>query len=360
MKVFRNIALGVVVMMAVVIVGLCGIYKYMISPIEKGSPNTIEVEIPANSSTSTIARILKEKDLIRDEKFFLLYVKLFKISDMKAGYYDLAKNMSTEELVETLRVGSTKNPNEIQITIREGLNMREIATIISEKTENSYESVIEKANDEDYLNRVIEKYWFIDDSVLQEDLYYGLEGYLFPDTYSLTDNTVDVEYIFDKMLDEMDKVLTPYKEQIASSGYTPHQILTLASIVEKESATVQDRNKVASVFYNRLDKKMPLGSDVTTRYANRVDDKKQALTKAQYEFQSPYNTRLTNGTMDGKLPVGPISGVGKTSIEAAINPEKSNYLYFIANINTLETFFYEDYNSFLAKKEELAAVNKGF
>ena len=101
MKVFRNIALGVVVLMTVIIIGSCGFYKYMISPISKDE-KIIEVEIPANSSRSTIAKILKEQKLIRDENFFLLYVKLFKISDMKAGYYDLSKSMSTKELVDVL------------------------------------------------------------------------------------------------------------------------------------------------------------------------------------------------------------------------------------------------------------------
>lgn len=359
MKKFRNIALGVVILVAVVVVGLCGMYKYMISPISKDQ-KIVELEIPAGSSRRTIAKILKEKGLIRDEKFFLLYVKLFKISDMKAGYYDLSKNMSTEQLVEELRNGSKKNPNEIQITFQEGLNMREVAKVISSKTKNSYEAVLEKANDPTYLNKMIEKYWFLDQSILQEGIYYGLEGYLFPDTYSLTNQEVDIEYIFGKMLDGMAYALEPYKEEIVKSPYSVHQILSLASMVEKESATVADRSKVASVFYNRLKTNMSLGSDVTTRYANRVDDKKQRLTTAQYNFQSPYNTRLTNGTMNGKLPIGPICGVGKTSIEAAVRPAETNYLYFIANIQTLETFFFETSAAFEAKKVELQEVNQGF
>lgn len=359
MRVFRNVALIIVVVTTVVVVGLCGIYKYMMSPIGKDT-KMIEVEIPAQSSRKTIAKILKEKDLIRDENFFLLYVKLFKIADMKAGYYDLSKNMSTEELVEALREGSTKNPNEIQITFQEGLNMRQIASIISNKTDNSYDSVIQKSNDPTYLKKVIEKYWFVEESVLQEGLYYGLEGYLFPDTYSLTNREVDVEYIFGKMLDGMAKVLEPYREEIKKSAYSIHQILSLASMVEKESATVSDRGKVASVFYNRLKINMSLGSDVTTRYAFKVDDPKQRLTKEQYNTPNPYNTRVTDGSMNGKLPLGPICTISKTSIEAAIHPVETTYLYFIANITTLETFFFEQDADFNAKKAELEKVNGGF
>ena len=144
MKIFRNIALAVVVLLTVVIVGLCFMYKHMISPVSSDK-TLIELEIPANSSSTVIAKILKEDELIRNEKFFLLYVKLFKISDMKAGYYSLSKSMGTEEIVEILRKGSTKNPNEIQITFQEGLNMRQIADIISRNTSNTSDDVIEKS-----------------------------------------------------------------------------------------------------------------------------------------------------------------------------------------------------------------------
>jgi len=359
MKVFRNIALAVVVLITVIVVGLCGIYKYMLSPIGKDT-KTIEVEIPVNSSRSTIAKILKEKKLIRDENFFLLYVKLFKIADMKAGYYDLSKNMSTEDLVDTLRKGSTKNPREIQITFQEGINMRQVATIISKKTKNSYNSVLDKANDPTYLKTLIEKYWFLDDSILQEGIYYGLEGYLFPETYNLTNDEVSVEYIFEKMLDQMDEVLTPYKKEIEESNYSIHQLLSLASIVEKESATVSDRSKVASVFYNRLKVNMSLGSDVTTRYALKIDDPKQRLNDTQYRTQNPYNTRITDGTMNGKLPIGPICTISRTSLEAVLKPEETSYLFFIANIQTLETFYYEKQRDFEIKKAELQKVNGGF
>ena len=359
MKVFRNIALAVVVLITVMVIGLCGIYKYMLSPIGKDT-KTIEVEIPTNSSRSKIAKILKENKLIRDENFFLLYVKLFKIADMKAGYYDLSKSMSTEDLVRVLRKGSTKNPNEIKITFQEGINMRQIATVISEKTKNSYEDVLKKANDSTYLKALIEKYWFIDNSILQEGIYYGLEGYLFPETYILTNDEVSIEYIFEKMLNEMDKVLVSYKEDIEKNSYSIHQLLSLASMVEKESAKVSDRGKVASVFYNRLQAGWPLGSDVTTRYAFQIDDPKQRLTDAQYHTQNPYNTRVTDGTMNGKLPIGPICTISRTSLEATLKPEATPYLYFIASIQTLETFYYEKSSDFELKKEELKKVNGGF
>ena len=160
------------------------------------------------------------------------------------------------------------------------------------------------------------------------------------------------------MLNEMAKHLATY-EDYDYTNMSIHERLTLASMVEKESSVSTDRSKMASVFVNRLKKNMNLGSDVTAKYANKIDDKR-ALTAAEFQLKSPYNTRLQDGSMNGKLPIGPICTISKNSIDAAFNPDKTEYIYFISNIETQETFFYEDYASFLNKKEELASVNKGY
>lgn len=359
MKKFKNIALFFLIFSTILIVGLCGFYNYMLTPVSN-SNEIVELEIPSNTSTTGIAKILKEKKLIRNEKIFVLYTKIFKVNNMKAGYYDFEKNMGVKKLVEALQTGSKKNPYEIEITFQEGINMREVATIISNNTNNSYDDVIAKTTDSAYLDSLINTYWFITADVKNRELYYGLEGYLFPDTYRFQNKDVSIETIFKKMLDEMNSVLEPYKEDIEKSNLSIHQILSLASMVEKEAARDVDRSKVASVFINRMNRGMSLGSDVTTRYACKVDNKKQALTVAQYRTVSPYNTRLTDGSMNGKLPVGPICAISKESIEAAIYPEVTNYIYFIANIQTLETFFYDNSNDFEKKKSELKSVNGGF
>ena len=119
------------------------------------------------------------------------------------------------------------------------------------------------------------------------------------------------------------------------------------------------RADIVSVFINRIDSNMSLGSDVTTRYALRIDDATQALTAAQYQTQSPYNTRLIDGSMNGILPVGPICTVSKSSIEAAIHPTETDYLYFIANIQLAQTFFFDNSQDFEAKKLELQDINQG-
>ena len=158
----------------------------------------------------------------------------------------------------------------------------------------------------------------------------------------------------------MDMILSPYKNQIESDSYSVHQLLTLASIAEKEVVNTEsnpdNRKKVVSVFINRLNKKMSLGSDITTRYAIKLDDTRP-LTKSEYNTTSPYNTRNINNL---GLPPSPICMVGKDSIIASIERIDTKYLYFIANINTNETFFFATSREFENKKAELSKVNGGY
>lgn len=374
MKTFRNIALGILISTFIVIVGCLTFYNYQISPVSK-SDKTVSIEIPNGANAKDIASILKKNGLIRDERMFIIYAKLNKSNNMKAGYYDISPNMGVKKIVAMLEEGSKINPNEITLTFREGITMRDIAKVIEDGTNNSYDSVIEKSNDLTYLNSVIEKYWFVTSDILNDDIYYKLEGYLFPETYNFNNKDVTVEEIFNKMLDQMAKMLEPYKDDITKSNLSIHGIMTLASMVEKESPkdieykqneASESRRNVASVFMNRINRGMSLGSDVTAYYALKIDNAKKYVDEVcggrnciNYNVQSPYNTRLTNGTMNGKLPVGPISTISLASLKAAINPTDTNYIYFIANIQTNETFFYENASGFNAKKNELNSVNGG-
>lgn len=369
-KTFRNIMLIFVCLVFVTIVALGVTYKINLNPVDKSDSTKIEVVIPENTSVKEIGEILKEKDLIKSSTFFNIYVKLFKVGNMKASTYYLSRDMDFETIIDTLVQGNSYNPNEITITFKEGINMRDIATVISKETNNSYESVIEKANDLEYIDKLINKYWFITNEIKNDNIYYKLEGYLFPETYSFKNKDVTVEEIFNKMIDQMGKKLEPLKEDINNSDLSVHEILTLASMVEKEAAGsysdplnqekyYEERRNVASVFLNRIKLNMSLGSDVTTRYALKIDDPKKALTTAQFNTVNPYNTRQTDGSMNGKLPIGPISTVSIDCIKASVYPAKTNNIYFLANIQTRETLFFEDYQSFQKKKAELQSVNNG-
>lgn len=318
-----------------------------------------EVEIEKGSGSNTIAKVLKSNNLIRNEYVFLIYLKLNHISDLKYGTYLFREDMDVKAIISELKKGSTYNPDAITITFQEGLNMREIAKIIEANTVNSYQDVLEKASDIEYISRLKEKYWFITDEIDANGIYYKLEGYLFPDTYEFKNKEVSVEYIFDKMISELAKKLESYND-FDYTTLSIHERLTLASMVEKESPVKSDRKKMAAVFLNRKRIGMNLGSDVTARYANKIDDKSKALTSLQFDLKNPYNTRCQDGSMNGRLPIGPIANVSVSSIEAAFAPDEHEYLYFISNIKTLETFFYEKYSDFLKKKDELREVNQGF
>ena len=226
------------------------------------------------------------------------------------------------------------------LTIPEGKNMKEIASIVSENTNISSTSFLEAVNDSSFLDEVIENYWFVTDDVKNPNIRYALEGYLFPSTYELQNKDVDAKYIILKMLDQMEKVLNPYKEKITSSKYSVHELLTMASIVEYEAILDEDRALVASVFYNRLDSNMKLQSCATLGYA--INEWKLTYTNSDFAVDSLYNTYKYYG-----LPVGPGGMAGEESIKAVIYPDDNDYLYFLANVfdaNSNKTYYSKTYS----------------
>ena len=205
---------------------------------------------------------------------------------------------------------------------------KKYALQISENTNNTYEDVIAKVEDEAYLDSLISKYWFLTDEIKNNDIYVSLEGYLSPNTYEFVNKDVSVEEIFKVMLDQTEKELNPYKDTITNSKWTVHEYMTLASMLELEGTNTKNRKMIAGVFINRLNNGMNLGSDVTTYYAFQEEMKKD-LTAKQFSTSNPYNTRASD--MGGKLPVGPICNPSNDSIEASINPTTNDYLFFVAD-----------------------------
>lgn len=209
--------------------------------------------------------------------------------------------------------------------------MRAYAKLIAENTDITEEEVFEKLKDEKYIDSLIKEYWFITANIKDSDIYYPLEGYLYPDTYNYMLEDLTVEKIFKPMLDQMENKLEPYKEKIQTSNIDVHKLLTVASICEAEANSAEDRPGVASVIYNRIKNGMSIGSDVTTYYAIKVDMSDRDLYQSELDLDNPYNTRGPN--MEGKLPVGPICSVSISAIDAAINPDESDYLFFVSDKN---------------------------
>lgn len=316
------------VSLLVIIFGIGFYYNYQVSAISKESDKVV-VEIK-EGSISSIGKTLYENNLIRNEFIFKVYVKMNKINNLKASTYELDRNMKLKEIIDILQEGNSYNPDQIVITFKEGLNVRKIARVIEEETNNSYDDFMNLMNDQGYIDELINKYWFLDNDIKNSKIYYPLEGYLFPNTYAFLNKDVTCKEIIEKMLNEMDKQLTKYKDKIEMSEFSLHQLMTLASIVELEGASADDRASVAGVFYNRIKDGWVLGSDVTTYYYLKIDDFKQSLNgnKDLYTCDNAYNTRCTSFV---GLPVGPISNPGNESIAATINYKNHNYYYFVAD-----------------------------
>lgn len=335
-----------------VFIVLCfSVYKIMTGKVS--NDDTIKEFIVENGSNYySIVEKLKNENLIKSEFFYKLYIKLNHPKSLQAGKYNLNEKMNLKEIISTLEEGSNYNPDAIRITFKEGINMRKIASIISDSTENSVDDVYNLIKDNEYLDKIIDKYWFITDDIKNSKIYYSIEGYLFPDTYEFRNKEVSVEEIFEVMLNEMGKKLEPYHQDIDKSNYSIHEILTLASIVELECGNSEDRALAAGVFYNRLKDHWSLGSDVTTFYAVKTDMGERELYQRELDDYNDYNTRNVN--MAGKLPVSPICSPSYSSIKAAINPDIKNYYYFVGDKygKTYFTSTYSEHSSLISRLKE--------
>ena len=248
-----------------------------------------------------ITKLLKNNSVIRNELVAQIYIKLHDVKGLQAGKYLFNGQDSLKTVLNTLENGKVMDET-VTITFLEGKNMRYIASTIAEKTNNTANDVYELLKDNNYITSLIDKYWFLSKTILDENIYYPLEGYLYPDTYSFENKDVSVKTIFEKMLDQTSKVLAKYKKdgqggeanQIIEN-ISVHQMLTIASIIELEGNNSENRAKIASVIYNRLANNMSLGSDVTTYYAIKVDMGERNLYKKEIETYNAYNTR-TNRT----------------------------------------------------------------
>lgn len=328
MKKYKLVVLILFVVLIVITFSIGFYYKYQISPVSRESEKVV-VEIKAGS-VSSIGDTLYENNLIRSKFMFKIFVKLNGVNDLKVSTYELDKNMKLSEIIDVLEKGNSYNPEQITIQFVEGLNVRKIAKVVEENTNNTYEDFINLMSDSSYIDSLIDKYWFLTDEIKNEKIYYPLEGYLFPNTYAFSNKDVDVKTIVETLLDETDKQLNKYKDVIDKSEFSVHKWLTLASIVELEGASADDRAGVAGVFHNRIKDGWSLGSDVTTYYYLKIDDFSVSLTDAMglRDCDEAYNTRCTSYV---GLPVGPISNPGLESLDGTINYKEHNYYYFVAD-----------------------------
>ncbi|MFR7590624.1 MAG: endolytic transglycosylase MltG [Longibaculum sp.] len=309
--------------LAIVIIGSAFFYMNGTSAVSSKSEEVI-VKIEAGSGASQILDTLDETGLVKNKLCGKIFLKLNHYDKLQANTYILNKNMSLSEIFSIIENPDFKYILKSKLTIKEGNTIPEVAKAFANMLEMSDDDVIKEWNKKDYLKSLIKEYWFIDESILNAEIMYPLEGYLYPETYFITDEKPTVQSVTKLALDMMDKKLSPYQEQIKKMGWTPHQFLSFASVVERESGTDEtDRPMIAGVFKNRLDKGMLLQSDITVNYAwqrTGVD-----VSTAHLQIDSKYNTYKYTG-----LPVGPISTVPESTMKACLEYVHHDYLYFFA------------------------------
>lgn len=309
-------------------------------------PEEVTFAINNGDKTKEIIENLKEARLIKSKTASSIYLKLHKDIKLRAGEYKLKRNANVQSLMARLNEGGTAS-NTVKITFKEGFKVADYVEQIAEATDKNKEDLIKEINSKEFLEPLIEEYWFLTDDILKEGIYYPLEGYLYPNTHEIY-KTSSLKSIIKKMLNDTNKKLDPYKIDLKESKYSMHEILTMASIIEKEAVKAKDREMVSQVIYKRLNTRMSLGMDVTSYYGVQKSMKEELL-QVDLDDDNPYNTRRS-GFLG--LPIGPICNPSTTSIKAALHPADTDYIYFVADISTGDVYFAKNQSEFAVLKEK--------
>lgn len=346
-RIVNYIVLGLVLLL--VITSLSGYFyiKSSLMAINPEQTTTQEVTIPIGSSSRDIANILYEKHLIKNADIFKIYMKLKSVSDLQAGHYQLSPSMDSEQIIATLAKGG--RPIEVDVdttvTVVEGMQLEQIAQIVGEQTAITKEDFMKTANDPQVIERLTKQFPSLLTGLLEiEGLKYPLEGYLYPATYDYVVG-MDAEALLTAMVGKMNIEYQHVKTSLDNTYLNFHQVLTLASIIEKEGVTEEDRGLISGVFYNRLNEGMPLQSDITVLYA--LGQHKELVTYKDLEVDSPYNLYQHTG-----LGPGPFNSPSLQAIEAAIQPTPTEYYYFVADIKTGDVYYatnFEEHEALVAK-----------
>ncbi|MCP5103767.1 MAG: endolytic transglycosylase MltG, partial [bacterium] len=285
----------------------------------KEYPDTLTIQVRKGATISAVGRLLHREKIIADYSYFKIYYRLFfKGAGIKAGEYLFDRPMTMREVIEKLNQGRVVLH---KVTVKEGLIVKEVARLMEKRRGIKYETFMRAARDIALVHRF---------DTMAEDL----EGYLYPDTYHIRKDTSADEMVKLMVKKFKDNFTNSMKWRAEQLGMSMREIVTLASLIEKETAAREERFLISSVFHNRLKIGMPMGCDPTIIYALKRDNVYRGkLGWKELKYDSPYNTRLHRG-----LPPGPICSPGYASIEAALFPENTKYLYFVAKDNRSHYF----------------------
>ena len=348
----RKIVLSIVfILFMLIIVLVVSGYQYYTSslePLEPESNQDVPIEIPIGSSRTDIARILEENDIIRSAFVFNYHLRFTGEEGFQAGYYLFSPSMATDEIVTHLQEGGAPILEEASgsITIPEGFTVEQIAIVIEQQTDYSLDDFFELIESDDFLSDKAEEFPDLLSGAMdaEEETLYTLEGYLYPATYEFLDDTT-LEELVTQMINRMDQVFQEYYAEIDDQDTSVHNILTIASFVEREGITYEDRELISGVFYNRLDRDMPLQTDVSVTYA--LGEHQERITYDDLEVDSPYNLYAYKG-----IGPGPVNNPSDESIQASLYPADTDYMYFLADLSTKEVYFSETYEQHLEYRDE--------
>ncbi|MGC6769628.1 endolytic transglycosylase MltG [Enterococcus sp. LJL128] len=342
-RIVNKIAL-LVISVLILVIAIFGftLYKYVddgLKPLDKSDSNLVQVHIPEGSSNKEIGAILEESKVIKSGMVFNYYIKFKNLTDFQAGYYQMSPDMTLDDVGEMLKAGGTAEPTQIadgKVTIPEGYDIDKIGDAIKENTSFKKDDFIALMKNQDYFNSLQAKYPdLLETAATAEGVRYRLEGYLFPATYDYYKD-ITLEDFVEQMVAKSNSVMEQFKPTIHAKGMSNQQVLTLASLVEKEGVEESDRRNIAQVFFNRLAANMPLQSDISILYA--LGEHKELVTYEDLEVDSPYNLYKNAG-----YGPGPLDSPSEQAISAVLNPEENNYLYFVADITTGKVYFAETY-----------------
>ena len=341
----------VTVFVLLILLGVGGFFGYRyvesaLQPVDANSKQYVTVQIPEGANLQQIGDTLENSGLVKHGFIFSLYAKYKDYNDLKSGYYNLQKSMSTDDIIKELQKGGTPQPQEValaNLTIPEGYTLDQIAQTVGQlqgdfKEPLTADAFLAKVQDETFISQLVAKYPTLLESLPTKEsgVRYRLEGYLFPATYSIKESTT-VESLIDEMVAAMDQNLSGHYTAIKEKNLTVNELLTIASLVEKEGLKTDDRKLIAGVFYNRLNLGMPLQSNIAILYAEGKLGQNISLADdaaIDTTINSPYNVYTNLGLMPG-----PVDSPSLDAIEASINQTKSDYLYFVANVQDGKVYF---------------------
>lgn len=312
-----------------------------LKPISNIKDDFKEVIIEDNWYGKKVLNYLEDEKIIKNGDIAYYYVRFKNIkTDFKAGRYVIDRSKNLEEIIQYLSDGKNAIQDTVTVRLIEGYRLKDYASIIADNTNLNYEDLLNYWNNDEIIKDVFFKdYPFLTNDLLNNDVKFDLEGYLFPDTYEFFYETSNEE-VTRKLLDNTLDIYNKYLEDINSSEYSVNQIFTLASIIQRESSNVDDMKDIASVFYNRLNIGMQLQSSVTVCYSLDIgingDWAKCEITQDHFD---PYNTYQIIG-----FPPGPICAFNEYALEAALNPNITDYYFFIGDVcDSGETIFAKTY-----------------